>query len=90
MELSPGYRVPVPVIKPEPCPGMTGACSESTGRLTDDCCTDPFKAYRAFEPVLQEEDRYTGHIDSDRGIYLLIALPGQNRPVCGGGSDLET
>ena len=35
MESSPGYRVPV--IKPEPGPGMTGTCSESSGRLTDDC-----------------------------------------------------
>ena len=37
VEPSPGYRVPVPVIKPELGPGMTGTCSESTGRLTDDC-----------------------------------------------------
>ena len=37
MEPSPGYQVPVPVIKPEPGPGMTGTCSESSGRLTDDC-----------------------------------------------------
>ena len=39
MEPSPGYRVPgpVPVIKREPGPGMTGTCSESSGQLTDDC-----------------------------------------------------
>ena len=37
MEPNPGYRVPVPVIKPEPSPGVTGSCAEYTGRLTDDC-----------------------------------------------------
>ena len=37
MEPSLGYRIPVPVIKPEPGPGMTGTCSEFTGQLTDDC-----------------------------------------------------
>ena len=29
------YRVPV--NRPLPGPGVTGACSEFTGRLTDDC-----------------------------------------------------
>ena len=32
-----GTRYRVPVIKPEPGPGMTGTCSKFTGRLTNDC-----------------------------------------------------
>ena len=42
-----GSRYRVPVIKPESGPGVTGTCSEYTGRLTDDCRTDPFLANRA-------------------------------------------
>ena len=32
-----GTKYRVPVIGPEPGPGVTGTCSEYTGRLTDDC-----------------------------------------------------
>ena len=32
-----GTESRVPVIKPEPGPGVTSTCSEYTGRLTDDC-----------------------------------------------------
>ena len=31
------YRVPVPVDRPLPGPGVTRACSEFTGRLTGYC-----------------------------------------------------
>ena len=32
-----GFRNRVPVIKPEPGPGKTGPCSETSGWLTEDC-----------------------------------------------------
>ena len=32
-----GTESRIPVIKPEPGPGVTGTCSEYTGRLTDGC-----------------------------------------------------
>ena len=83
MEPSLGYRVPV--IKPEPGPGVTGTCSEYTGRLTDDCRTNPFIANRAFEPVLQEDDRSTGHIDSDRGDLSFDSITWSESPGVGFG-----
>ena len=83
MEPSPGYQVPV--IKPEPGPGVTGTCSEYTGQLTDDCRTDPFIANRVLRPVSQEEGLSTGRFDSDRGGLCGTDTPRQNRPVGGGG-----
>ena len=76
-----GSRNRVPVIKPEPGPGMTGTCSESSGRLTDDYSTDPFIANRAFEPMSQKRIVPPGILTQTEGIYPLIALPGQTRLV---------
>ena len=75
-----GYRYRVPVIKPEPGPGITGTCSESSGQVTDDCWTDPFIANRAFEPVSQKEDRSTRYIDSDRGDLSFDSITWSDSP----------
>ena len=80
-----GSRNRVPVIKPEPGPGKTGPCSETSGRLTEDCWTDPFIANRAFEPVSQEEDRSTGHFDSDRGDLSFDSITWSESPGVGFG-----
>ena len=78
-----GSRYRILVIKPAPGPGMTSTCSESFGRLTDDCRTDPFIANRVFDPVSQEEDRSTRHIESDRGNLSIDSITWSESP--GGG-----
>ena len=76
------YRVPVwpvPVLRG---PGVTGECSECTGRLTDDCWTAFFVADRSDR--LLTEGLSTGHFDSDQGDLFYNSMPKKESPSVGG------
>ena len=74
-----GSRYRVPVLRD---PGVTGECSECTGRLSGDCSTDLYVDDRSDRSLT--EGLSTMHFDSDQGDLFYNSMPKKESPGVSG------